>query len=106
MCWSVICPWRENWGEETPFWSGYSTHSLPQAEAAQEEEEREERWDGRRESVGCPEGRDTDQSNPSLSKKLKGCVVDLLLAREKHAWGEGNSGMLFPPGAKIPLCKH
>lgn len=56
--------------------------------------------------MGCPEGRDTDQSNPSLSKKLKGCVVDLLLAREKHAWGEGNSGMLFSPGAKIPLCKH
>lgn len=58
------------------------------------------------ESVGCPEGRDADQSNPSLSKKLKVCVVDLLLAREKHVWGEGNSGMPFSPGAKIPLSKH
>lgn len=36
---------------------------------------------------------------PSLSKKLKS-MIDLLLLREKHAWGE-DSGMPFSPGAKI-----
>ena len=49
----------------------------------------------------CPEWRDTDQSNPSLSKKLKGCVVDLLLARENMYGVRGTLECRFPQVPKF-----
>lgn len=69
---------------------------------------KKERMVGRRcrgESVGCLEGTDDDQPNSSLSKKLKSCMVDLLLVRERLLWGEEYSGRPFSPGARIAMSK-
>lgn len=59
----------------------------------------------RGESVGCLEGQDEDQPDSSLSKKLKSCMVDLFLVRERLVWGEEYSGMPFSPGARIAMSK-
>lgn len=59
----------------------------------------------RGESVRCLDGTDDDQPNSSLSKKLKSCMVDLLLVRERLIWAEEYSGMPFSPGARIAMSK-